>query len=445
MDIKNFLDKIFSHRERIALVHNDVKYRYVDLLNKYSEINGRLNEAEICLGNSVSLEANYSFNSIAAFLSLLSRSNIVTPILDSLPAAERNYYKETSQAQFNVICRDHLEWERLSGEITNRLLLQLKSQHHPGLIIYTSGTTDAPKAALHDATIFLNRFEKKRQPFITLSSLIFDHVGGIDVLFTVLSSGGTLVVPQDLSPDSLCATIEKHQVELFPASASILSLIAISEAYRNYDLTSVKVIAYGSEIMPDSLLKKLPQIFPNARLKQTYGTTETGTFSTKSQSSGSLYLRFDPSEQEIKVVDGLLWIRSPRSMLGYLNAPNPLEDGWMNTGDQVSIEGDWVRILGRSNGVINVGGLKVFPSEVENVISELPFVREVIAYGEHNEILGNIVVAKIIPAVSDFDENRIKSEIRTHCKNKLSHYKVPQKIIISHESIHGYRLKKVRR
>ena len=83
-------------------------------------------------------------------------------------------------------------------------------------------------------------------------------------------------------------------------------------------------------------------------------------------------------------------------MLGYLNAPSPFtDDGWFNTGDKVEVDGDYFRILGRQSEIINVGGQKVYPAQVESVVQEMPEVAEVSVYGEKNAIMGQIVCAAI--------------------------------------------------
>lgn len=85
---------------------------------------------------------------------------------------------------------------------------------------------------------------------------------------------------------------------------------------------------------------------------------------------------------ETKITGGTLWVRSESAMLGYLNAPSPFdEDGWYDTGDQVETDGEYIRILGRKSEIINVGGEKVFPAEVESVFLEIPNVRDVLITG----------------------------------------------------------------
>jgi acyl-coenzyme A synthetase/AMP-(fatty) acid ligase len=131
-------------------------------------------------------------------------------------------------------------------------------------------------------------------------------------------------------------------------------------------------------------------------------------------------------------------------MLGYLNAPSPFtEDGWFITGDIVEVVGDSLRILGRDSDVINIGGEKVFPAEVENILLQIPGIEDVIVCGEKNFILGNIVVANI-KTKPGINPTLVKKMARKLCLKKMSSFKVPQKIQIVSEISCGDRYKKMR-
>ncbi len=132
-------------------------------------------------------------------------------------------------------------------------------------------------------------------------------------------------------------------------------------------------------------------------------------------------------------------------MLGYLNAPSPFdEDGWFNTGDSVIQDGEYFRILGRVSEIINVGGQKVYPAEVEKVISEIPDFIDVAVSGEPHLLMGNVVVATVqmehpLPAAD------VKRRIMEHCRGRLQPFMIPAKVKVVTESLVNYRFKKVRR
>ena len=130
-------------------------------------------------------------------------------------------------------------------------------------------------------------------------------------------------------------------------------------------------------------------------------------------------------------------------MLGYLNHKNPFtNDGWLITNDNVEVQGEYYRILGRDSDIINVGGQKVYPAEVENIILQIDQVSDVSIFSEPNPLIGNIVCANIT-VDSNQDTSNIKKTVKKYCSSKLEKYKVPMKIRIV-KKIQNTRFKRVR-
>ncbi|MCK4827902.1 long-chain fatty acid--CoA ligase, partial [bacterium] len=201
---------------------------------------------------------------------------------------------------------------------------------------------------------------------------------------------------------------------------------------------------YGTEPMPESTLKRFHELFPSIKMLQTYGLSEVGILRSKSKSSDSLWVKVGGEGFETRTVDGILQIKAQSAMLGYLNAPSPFtKDGWFNTGDSVEADGEYIRILGRKSEIINVGGEKVYPAEVESAIQEIENVAEVTVYGEKNPIIGNIVCAKVT-LIKQEDKKQIIARIKTYCSSKLQRYKVPVKIKVIEGIQHTERYKKKR-
>jgi long-chain acyl-CoA synthetase len=240
------------------------------------------------------------------------------------------------------------------------------------------------------------------------------------------------------------AAIERHHVELLPTSPTFLNLAIVSEAYQRYDLSSLQLVTYGTEPMPEPTLRRFHELFPNVRLSQTYGLSEVGILRSRSKSSDSLWVKVGGEGYETRVVDGMLEIKAKSAMLGYLNAPSPFtEDGWFQTGDRVEVDGEFIRILCRDSEIINVGGQKVFPTEVENVIRELDNIADVTVAGEAHPITGNIVVAEVVLREEE-DRKALTQRLKKHCRERLEPYKTPVKIKIASRIRHSERFKKVR-
>jgi acyl-coenzyme A synthetase/AMP-(fatty) acid ligase len=263
-------------------------------------------------------------------------------------------------------------------------------------------------------------------------------------LFNALCMGACLIIPKNRDAKNICELIQNYKIMVLPSSPTFLNLILISGENKNYDLSSLRMITYGTEAMPESLLLQLKAIFPKVKFLQTFGTSETGISTTSSKSSDSLYMKIEDSNQEYKIVDNELWLRSKTQVLGYLNASMDsfTSDGWFKTGDLVEeLEDGYLKIIGRSKEVINVGGQKVLPAEVESVILSIPSIDDCMVYSESNVITGQTVVCDVV--LHEPKEN-IKKLIRLFCKDKLDAFKIPTKVNVVEKTNFSERFKKIR-
>lgn len=429
-----------------ALVHRDRSYTYKELLAHVADWERRLPAAGVGNASVVVVDGGFSPSAVGLVLALVRAGAIVVPTTP-LSRTLREKYEEISEAAFTIDFDDRGDAVITPNHrtVTHALTKKLIDRGHPGLVIFSSGSTGEPKAVLHDFVALLEKFRRPGIKKTTLSFLLFDHIGGMDSLFNSLSNGGTLVTSEGRDPESVCKTIAAHGVHTLPASPTFLNLILISEAYKRYDLSCLKVIAYGTEPMPASLLGRLTRAFPEAKFVQTYGISELGVLRTRSRENGSLWMKFSGEGFETKIVDGILWIRTPTAMLGYLNAPDLFDDeGWLNTQDAVEVDGEYVHILGRATDLVNVGGQKVYPAEVENVIMTMENVRDVAVFGEPNPLLGQTLACRV-NLIEEEPLEAFKTRLRTFCRERLPRYQVPVRIEITSEDQFGQRLKKMRK
>jgi acyl-CoA synthetase (AMP-forming)/AMP-acid ligase II len=311
--------------------------------------------------------------------------------------------------------------------------------------VFTSGSTGKPKGILQDCERVMKKFVVERKGWRMILFLMFDHFGGINTMFSAFAYGGVAVCISDRSCEEVGKMIERSKATLLPTTPTFLNLLIISGIYRQFDLSSIELITYGTEVMPESLLQKIGEVFPNAKLKQTYGLSELGVLRSKSLSDDSPWVKIGGQGFDIKVIDKILWVKSESAMVGYLNAPSPYDDeGWMCTGDQVEIDGDYLKILGRKSEMINVGGQKVFPQEVEAVIAEANNITNVTVFGVPHPLMGQLVHAKV--SLNKPEARRELSErLRKFCQKRLTKYKIPVRfIIVSDETQRSARYKKVR-
>lgn len=324
------------------------------------------------------------------------------------------------------------------------LYLELRGRAHPGLILFSSGSTGKNKASLHDLVPFLEKFKVPRQALRTITFLLFDHIGGLNTLLYTLSNAGCVIAVEDRSPDSVCRAMEGHRAQLLPTFPTFMNLLLLSEAHARCDLSSLELVTYGTEVMPETTLRCFRSLFPQVRLLQTYGLSEVGILRSKSKSSDSLWVKVGGEGFQTRVVDGLLEIKAQSAMMGYLNHESPFTpDGWFMTGDAVEVDGEYIRILGRKSEIINVGGEKVYPAEVESVIQLMDGVEDVAVRGEPNPITGQMVVARVMLSREE-DLKEFRSRLWAFCRKRLPRFKIPQKIQLVDDGLHGARFKKMR-
>jgi acyl-CoA synthetase (AMP-forming)/AMP-acid ligase II len=393
----------------------------------------------------VVLEADFSPAAISAFLALVERGCVVVPLLRSTRGDRERIYR-IAQATHRLRIDENEAWdlERLPGEPNHPHYQALRERAHPGLVLFSSGTSGEPKAAVHDVVPLLAKYRTPRPAWRTVTFLLFDHIGGINTILHTLSNGATLITVEERTPDAVCAAIEQANAEVLPASPTFLRLLLLSSAQDRFDLSSVRVVNYGTEPMSESTLKRLQEAFPHARLLQSYGLAEVGILRSQSKSNDSTWLKLGGEGIETRVVDGILQIKSPSTMLGYLNAPSPFtDDGWFVTGDAVEVDGDYMKILGRRSELINVGGEKVYPSEVEEVIEAMDNVAAATVYGQPNPLMGNIVCARVA-LLEPEDEGKFAIRLKRHCRERLPSYQVPVKVEVVGREMIGERYKKLR-
>lgn len=442
----DFLLQVFlENQEKDAIIWKENTYSYKWLLDSYNIAKARIEKDNIPRQAVVVIEADFSPWSVAYLLAFIESGSIVVPLTNSVSHKKDEFFEIINPwGLYTIKDSDEVKFQKINSKDSHVLYEKLRDFYHPGLILFSSGSTGKSKAALHDFVPLLNKFKIKRHALRSIPFLLYDHIGGVNTLLYTLSNAGCLVTVQSRTPEVVLSTIEKFNVELLPTSPTFLNLILLSEAYKKFNLTSLKTITYGTEPMLESTLLKLNSLFPDIQLLQTYGLSEIGILRSKSKSSGSLWMKIGGEGFETRIIDGLLEIKAESAMLGYLNAPSPFtEDGWFKTGDAVEVDKDYIKVLGRKSELINIGGEKVYPAEVESIIQQIPMVAEVTVYGEKNLITGNIVCAKV-RTVESVNEKAFGSEIKKLCREKLQPFKVPVKVIFQNQSQHSERFKKVR-
>lgn len=436
--------------DRAAVVEKDTAYSYRQLADETRRLGTFLREHGVAPHDVVVLNGDFSFTAIAALLALYIGRNVLVPVV-TLTDAVLATVTRACAPRFVLRTVAEARIEEIPGVAAGGAYDRLVAAGTSGLVLLSSGSTGEPKAILHDLDAIVaeklgTRTRAAGRPANILMFLLFDHIGGLNSLLGVLRMGGTAIVPERRTPDEICALIEKHRIRLLPTSPTFLNLIMIGGYHREYDLSSLRLITYGTEPMPQELLTRVNAAFPKVRLLQTFGTSETGISTTTSESSRSTYFRIDDANVRYRVVDGELQLKSRTQFLGYLNYPSDAltEDGWFRTGDLVEQNADgYMTVKGRAKELINVGGEKVLPLELESILLGSPLIDDCVVYGRPNAITGQSVCVDVKPR-GEMTRAEVRRHVTEFLTGRVEPFKIPTKVNLIDSVTVSERFKKKR-
>jgi acyl-CoA synthetase (AMP-forming)/AMP-acid ligase II len=255
----------------------------------------------------------------------------------------------------------------------------------------------------------------------------------------MLFNNGTFYSVLDRSPNSIIRKINDYKVELLPTTPTFLRMLRFSDLLSEKLLDSLKVITYGTEMMDKPTLEYFCNKLQNVDFRQTYGMSELGILRIKSFSRKSLFMKIGGEGIKTRTTENELEIFSENRMLGYINHPSPFDShGWFKTGDLVETQNEFMRIVGRKNDIINVGGLKFMASDIEEVVMKIPGIKLVKVMAQKNPITGSHVEIIIEPSesvdLSVFD-------VKEYLRNRLPSHMQPRKISIGSVEV-SHRMKR---
>ncbi len=309
-------------------------------------------------------------------------------------------------------------------------------------ILLTSGTTGAPKLVRHDLASLTApiRSSLSSQPD-TVWATFYDirRYGGLQIFLRAML-GGTPMVLSDPNEaiDAHLRRLGGRRVTHISGTPSHWRRVLMSGAAPTM---SPRYVRLSGEIADQAILDALHAAYPGAAISHAYASTEAGVgfnvIDGKQGFPASLVSREAAGgEVEIKISNDTLQLRSPRTAFDYLGADQPAiqgPDGFVDTGDLVELRGDRYVFMGRRGGVINVGGQKVHPEEVEAAINQHPQVRMSLVQARRSPITGALVVADVLLKSSadgsdPSAQSRLADEILAHCRATLRPFKVPSRI-----------------
>lgn len=417
-----------SEPDEIVWVEEDWAATWADLNEELRGSRVVLREAGVRAHDVVAIEARPSLPTMARFLALAEVRAVILPLRPSRFAEIERW---TPFVAVDWRWADTLTQDRTgtSTETSRRLIGELSRRQHPGLILATGGTTGTPKLVVQDLVALWEAIPLKEAHRARILPLMhWDHIGGLDMWWRALGSRQAVVHPPPSHVvEAVAERVERFRVEVLPATPSFLNLLFLAHADRPRDFSSLRVVPYGAEPMPAPLLRRLQARWPHIRFVERYGMSETGVLPFRADGSGQP-LRTLHSGLQFKVVEDELWIRTPTVALGYLTGEAvPIDrEGWFRTGDLVSVDADGgIRVLGRRQEMINVGGEKILPVQIESVLQEHPDVVDCRAFAAANGILGQVVAVEVVWRGSEKTPLEVKRALHRFAHGRLTSAQLP--------------------
>jgi len=449
----NIIDNLKNNSEKfpnkIAIIFEDQKISYKELYDQVEKNSLKINELD---QGVVSLISENSILFITTYLGIIKSGRIVHIVPPEI--SEINFYNQIQLAQSQtIICSENifdniLKFSKINIPILkiSQLKQQLKNkknylkQNQIAHLIFTSGTTSTPKGV--GITHNMLNFTTKNiidilgylSSDIDILPLPLYHSFGLGCVYTSLTVGSTIILHKDASNlENLLNSIKKYKATTFAAIPTTLTKFLKS---KNLDLMNyfldIRLIITNSMAIPKDTVQQYKQILENGNIATYYGLTEASrsTFmvfkknSLRDESVG----RSAPGVS-IKIDSGEICIKGKNVISKYWEneiADKNIIEGWLRTGDTGFLDDEnYLFLKGRKDDIINIGGEKVLPFEIEEVVKQVPEVIDVAAFGIKNEIFGQVIKLHIVKSK---ESNLDKSKILIHCIKNLEKFKIPNKI-----------------
>jgi acyl-CoA synthetase (AMP-forming)/AMP-acid ligase II len=319
-------------------------------------------------------------------------------------------------------------------------------------IFYTSGTTGFPKGAMTTQENFLSNSETCRRvigftddlPIRNLISVPMFHVTGCNSqLIITVQMGGTTVIMPTFDVQQFLRAVVDERIDVLTSVPAIYWLAMNQPNFGDFDVTGVKWLAYGGAPTPPDVIARLIESFPNARLGNGFGLTETSSVSTflpheycqarpETVGFAAPVVELDLANVDPSSNVGELLIRGQNIVAGYWNKPeqtaDTFVDGWLHSGDLARVDDDgFVQIVDRIKDMVNRGGENVYCVEVENAIVRHPAVFEVAVMGVADPMMGEKVGAVVVLQPGATADGK---EIAEFARGQIADFKIPQFVAI---------------
>ncbi|MCW3029835.1 MAG: putative fatty-acid--CoA ligase [Solirubrobacterales bacterium] len=429
---------------------------YGELWDRAARVAGGLQAEGVQRGDRVAIRLHNGIDWVLAFFGVQMLGAVAVPVNTRFAEDEVAYVVEDSGASYVFAAGAPLP----DGE---EAAIEELAPEDLSAIFYTSGTTGFPKGAMTSHGNFTTNSEnafrclftdRSEGPEIsTLVSVPLFHVTGCNSqLLPMLEVGGRVeILSGPLDFEGFFTAVGSHGVNQLVSVPAIYHAVIGNPAFAGLDVSGVRWVSYGGAPIAESLVDRIKEAFPNARVGNGFGLTETSSLTSflpheeaadHADSVGFAMPVVDLALHEPGGPDsdegvGELLVRGPNVVQGYWNKPQATAetfvDGWLHTGDVARIDDDGLLyIVDRKKDMINRGGENVYSIEVENALAGAPGVGEAAVVGVPDEMMGEKVGAVIVPA----GPSRLDVEaVLDHCRAHLADFKVPQYISVREDPL----------
>jgi acyl-CoA synthetase (AMP-forming)/AMP-acid ligase II len=440
------VDKSPEHEAIVELGGERINYR--QLWDRASRVAGGLKGNGIERGDRVAIRLGNGLDWCLAFFGAQMAGAIAVPVNTRFSEAEVEYVVTDSGSRFSFLPGEKLP----DGE---SFVVDDLKKGDVAAIFYTSGTTGFPKGAMTTHENFLSNTETCRRvvklpddgSVRNLVSVPLFHVTGCNSqLLPTCESGDALVIMPAFEVQAFLSAIRDERINLLTSVPAVYWLAINQSNFSEVDTANIRWISYGGAPIAPELVARIMEAFPNARVGNGFGLTETSSVATflphEYASSRPESVGFAAPVVDLDLFDpdaesgvGELLVRGPNVVKGYWNKPEAtaetFADGWLHTGDMARLDEDgFVQIVDRKKDMICRGGENVYCVEVENALAAYPAVFEVAVIGVADSMMGEKVGAVIVPRPGqkiDLDD------LLAFARNHLADFKVPQYIAIRTE------------
>ena len=453
MNIIDYLENNSKwYPDKIAIIFENEEISYKELYDLVQNWSTFISELNI---EVISLISENSISFIIAYLGIIKSGQIVHIVPPEISEMNLDNQLKSANSQLIICSTNVFEYISKYSKIQIKILkfsdiksslkmnkISLK-ENQIAHLIFTSGSTSTPKGVGISHTM-LEFTTKNIVDILNYTSSDIDilplplyHSFGLGCVYTSITVGSTIILHKDASNlQHLLDSIKKYNATTFAAiPATLTKFLKFENSDLKEKFLNIRLVITNSTTVPKNTIQSFREILKNGNLATYYGLTEASrsTFmifqedASRDDSVGrpasGVSIKIDENSNNEILIKG-------RNVISKYwkneNADDNIKDGWLRTGDTGFLDdGNYLFLKGRKDDIINIGGEKVIPFEIEEIVRQIPEVTDVVAFGIENEIFGQVIKLNVVKSnESELD----KSKILIHCIKNLEKFKIPAKI-----------------